>query len=195
MKHQNWLITGLVFSLLTICVGLFAADSTKIFDFAAYYEALKEKEAVQIQRTLDLQTLVTGLIALSEGRNEKALADLQAAGQSESIKRFVDSQIKGGLDGLVQRCRQGTDRDEPTICSSCSGAGLDMCTKCRGVGKNKDGTGCSICRGLGAKPCDACDRQGVSKQSEAGEPDPAIDALIYKTLYLKNGGVDLFTHE
>lgn len=186
---------GTMIFLLLICVGLFAAEanSIKLLDSAVYYSKLKEKEDARIQRALELQTLVAGLIAFSEGRCDKALSDLQAAGQSEYVKRLVNSQVKGGLDGLIMRCRQAADRPEPEICPACGGAGLDMCAKCRGIGKTKDDSVCIACRGLGAKVCPTCEGWGTTSPQKISEPDPAIEALIFKALYLKNGGVDLFT--
>ena len=198
--------------LVSCCVWLYANEtvSTAVkdkldavlnnpsrFDYDLYYEVEAEKKAVEIQTGVDLQTLITGLIAYTEGQYENAVESLTAAAKSDDIKRLVNTQVGGGIDGLIKACqnRSGSAYDAEAVeeCMDCDGSGIRLCAACRGLGKKEDRTTqrqsvCTDCGGLGGKPCNHCRGYGISELiplKPVGD-NAAIEELIVKAVYLKN---------
>ncbi len=170
------------------------------FDYDLYYEIEAEKKTVEIQKGMDLQTLINALIAYTEGQYQHALESLTTVKESQYITRLVETQIDGGINSLIKACEistgGGSNVSPIEECVQCSGIGIRTCATCRGLGKNEDRATqrqsvCLDCGGLGGRPCNHCRGYGISEllPLEPAVRDAAIEELILKAVYLKNSTV------
>ena len=169
-------------------------------------------------RRQSLNALARGLGSYVDHRLQSAIPDLSKAMQSKYVVDLANSVLLIPIEDVLEQCRK---HDKPktrcpfcldtklAVCRHCGGAGVEVCRECRGTGRptrvSRPGGSrqCVGCRGSGCFECGNCTGEGFAPCKRCAPKDggmganerEAVEKLIAMAIYLRDGGVDIFTQD
>ncbi len=187
---------------------------------SAAHRRLAELRGQQLhERRQALNALARGLTFYIDRRLQSAMPELSKAMQSRYAVDLANSILLTPLEDVLEECKKykrpktrcpACLETRWAVCRDCSGAGATVCRECRGGGlaggrfsRARSSGECEGCQGSGHFECRDCDGEGfvrctrcVARNAGMGANErEAIEKLIAMAVYLRNGGVDFFTHD